>query len=71
MPLDLSNEDLFAETMDLEQARLKLTDEGWNAEGKYLGSTWIRIRYILGVYREEILEHPFRSATVENNMKLK
>ncbi|KAJ6160299.1 hypothetical protein N7470_003695 [Penicillium chermesinum] len=39
--------------------RMKLSD-----------STWARLRYILGVFREEVLEFPFRPLTTENKAKL-
>lgn len=71
MPLDLADDELFADSSKSEQARLRLTTEGWNSEGKYLSSTWARLRYILALFREEILEYPFRPLTSENIIKLK
>lgn len=71
MPLDLADDELFADPPEFEQARLSLTSEGWNAEGKYFSSTWARLRYILAVFREEVLEYPFRPLTSENITKLK
>ncbi|KAI1645799.1 uncharacterized protein F4817DRAFT_162437 [Daldinia loculata] len=62
LPLDLSEDELFATSPEvLEQARGKLSLDGWSTDGNYKATTWVRIRYILAGFREEIVEYQFRS----------
>ena len=46
MPLNLSDEEVLAEPVVLEEACRRLTEDGWNAEGKFFSSTWTRVRYL-------------------------
>lgn len=71
LPLDLADDELFADASELQQACLRLTPEGWNAEGQHTNVTWLRIRHIIGIFREEIYEYSFRPLTSEDKIKLK
>ena len=70
MPLDLADDQLLADTTEVERAGLMLDREGWSTTARYFSSTWARLRYVLGVFREEVLEFPFRPLTAENRAKL-
>ncbi|KAJ9622714.1 hypothetical protein H2203_006365 [Taxawa tesnikishii (nom. ined.)] len=70
LPLDLADDELFADASELQQACLRLTPEGWNAEGQHTNVTWLRIRHIIGIFREEIYEYSFRPLTSEDKIKL-
>lgn len=72
MPLDLIETELLAiDPSDLMHYRRSLTDDGWSIERKYSTATWARLRYIAGVFREEILEFVFLPTSAENVEKLK
>lgn len=63
LPLDLSDDELFAQTPEeLEEAKRRLTEDGWNTDGKLRAATWARLRYILSQFREEILEYRFQAS---------
>lgn len=71
MPLDLSDEELVAAPSDAKQEDFPLTSDGWHAHAKYAPATWARVRYIIGVFREEILEFPFKPQDPETLTKMK
>ncbi|KAK6952442.1 hypothetical protein Daesc_006979 [Daldinia eschscholtzii] len=65
-PFDLSEDELFAASPAvLEQARSRLSPDGWSTDGKCKTTTWARIRYILARFREEIAEYQFQSGNIE------
>lgn len=70
LPLDLSDDELLADRSNIEQAGLLLDNDGWSTTARYVSSTWSRLRYVLGVFREEVLEFPFRPLTAENKARL-
>jgi hypothetical protein len=70
MPLDLADDEILADANEVERVGLMLDPEGWSATARYASSTWARLRYLLSVFREEILEFPFRPLTAENKAKL-
>jgi len=70
MPLDLSDDELLADGNNIEQVGLLLDNDGWSNTARYVSSTWSRLRYVLGVFREEVLEFPFRPLTIENKARL-
>ncbi|OQE44564.1 hypothetical protein PENCOP_c002G02758 [Penicillium coprophilum] len=70
MPLDISDDEILAGENQVKRISLVLDPNGWSATARYTSSTWARVRYILGVFREEVLEFPFRSFTDENKAKL-
>jgi hypothetical protein len=70
MPLDIADDEILADANEVERVGLMLDTEGWSATARYTSSTWARLRYIPSVFREEVLEFPFRSCTDENKAKL-
>ena len=70
MPLDISDEQLLADADKIGQTGLMLDNDGWSNTTRYVSATWSRLRYVLGVFREEVLEFPFRPLTVENKARL-
>jgi hypothetical protein len=71
LPMDLSQEELFLERIGLEEALRRVDRDGWSKSGKHTNSTWVRLRYILTSFREEILEYQFRPMTAESINGLK
>ncbi|RAL08021.1 uncharacterized protein BO97DRAFT_446425 [Aspergillus homomorphus CBS 101889] len=71
LPLDLSDEVLFTSQEEIDQAKQKLTQDGWNTDGMHRIATWARIRYILAEFREETVEYQFRPLHVSDFMKLR
>ncbi|KAF4550415.1 Hypothetical protein D9617_17g046830 [Elsinoe fawcettii] len=55
LPLDLSDEELFTDGIELQQAIAKL-DNGWNTQGQVHRSTWRRVWAAHAQLREDILE---------------
>ncbi|KAJ5266744.1 hypothetical protein N7478_009552 [Penicillium angulare] len=71
LPLDLPDDNLFLPPDQLKNARYSLTPDGWNTDGKHISATWLRIRYILAEFFEEIVEYQFRSIQTADAMKLR
>ena len=71
LPLDLSDEELFASSAVIEHAKHNLTPDGWNTDGKHQVATWARIRYILAELREETVEYQFRATHAADSVKLR
>lgn len=69
MPLDLGDEQICADPVP-EQEQLGLTIDGWSKDGKHTRSTWIRLLYILGGFREETQEFFYCPLTTDNRVKL-
>lgn len=53
-PLNVSDEEVLGTELTLEKALCGLDSEGWNMQ-EFRPSDWVRVRYILGTFREEIL----------------
>ena len=63
LPLDLSDEDIMESEENLDIAKAKLDDNGWNQEGKVCSATRARAFMLASLLRDEILEislHPSR-----------
>jgi hypothetical protein len=61
LPLDISDDDLFADQDVIAQAaREKLDANGWDAKGNLHPVTFIRARTILAYIRDEIIELALR-----------
>lgn len=72
LPLDLSDDELFAESPEeLEASKSRLTEDGWNTDGKYRAATYARLRYILSQFREEIIEYQFQAPHTADSSKLR
>ncbi|KAL4746049.1 hypothetical protein BDW72DRAFT_207673 [Aspergillus terricola var. indicus] len=71
-PLDLSDDELFAQTpKELEEAKGRLTEDGWNTDGKFRAATWARLRYILSRFREGIVEYNFQASQAADPAQLR
>lgn len=55
-PLDVSDDILFSEGDVLERGLAELDENGWDRHGRRHRVSPIRIRYILSVFREQVLE---------------
>ncbi|OJI89957.1 hypothetical protein ASPTUDRAFT_197171 [Aspergillus tubingensis CBS 134.48] len=72
LPLDLSDDELFAQTPnDLENAKSRLTEDGWNTDGNLRAATWARLRYILSQFREGIVEYRFQASQTADPAQLR
>ncbi|KAJ5157973.1 uncharacterized protein N7500_007624 [Penicillium coprophilum] len=72
LPLDLSDDEIFAQTPgELEEAKSRLTEDGWNTDGKLRVATWARLRYILGQFREGIVEYHFQAPQAADPAQLR
>ncbi|KJX95955.1 transcription factor C6 like protein [Zymoseptoria brevis] len=69
LPLDWSDDELLGSIEGLDQACARLED-GWNAQKYITSTTWIRVRSMLGHYREDYLEAPYRGVTVDKRIEL-
>ncbi|KAG2003911.1 hypothetical protein GB937_009274 [Aspergillus fischeri] len=56
LPRDLADETLFLDHKCIEMALLTLDKEGWNTAGRFYPATVIRMRQILSVLREQVLD---------------
>ncbi|KAF7551269.1 hypothetical protein G7Z17_g5125 [Cylindrodendrum hubeiense] len=56
LPLDLSDDDLFADDETINRAVQALDERGWNTEGKLLPATRLRARVMIAFIRDELLE---------------
>lgn len=71
-PLDLSDDELFPDSPEiLDRARKSLTHDGWNTDGRYRPTTWARVRYILGQFREEIVEYQIQPRRYTDNANIR
>lgn len=70
MPLNLSDEDIIADPVQLEQACSKLTPDGWDAEGRCFPTTAVRLRCLTAEIREDVAAYEVRPMTRENLAEL-
>ncbi|KAJ5684561.1 uncharacterized protein N7477_000906 [Penicillium maclennaniae] len=71
-PLDLSDDELFPDSPGiLDRTRKSLTHDGWNTDGRYRPTTWARVRYILGQFREEIVEYQIQPRRSTDHTKIR
>lgn len=56
LPLDLSDDQLMEEGASFDLALASLDESGWSIDRTTRPSAWIRLRYIMATFREEILE---------------
>lgn len=66
IPLDLSDEALATNHTDLSHARAGLDEDGWSNHRPFQRATWIRVRYIVTTFRDEVLEVSMQRVTPEN-----
>jgi hypothetical protein len=71
-PLELSDDEMFSNSPNISsQARKSLTNDGWNTDGRCRPTTWARVRYILGEFREDIVEYQIQLRRYTDNINLK
>ncbi|CAP79554.1 Pc23g00600 [Penicillium rubens Wisconsin 54-1255] len=71
LPLDISDEDLAGHPHTLEAARRSLDANGWNIKKVYQPASWIRLRFIISTFREEILELSLQKLSPNRTEKLR
>lgn len=71
MPLDLADDDLLGDAEKIQAARSGLTSEGWSRSDHYVPTSWQRVRYMLGMLREETHELQLQPASRENTLHLR
>jgi hypothetical protein len=70
-PLHLHNDLLVASDQGLQQAINSLSDDGWSMQESFPSMTWLRARYVLSTFREDILqiEHGFGGDRSESALR--
>ncbi|CAG8100229.1 unnamed protein product [Penicillium olsonii] len=63
MPLDISDEALATDNMVLDYAHDYIDESGWSLHGVVQRSSWMRVRFIVSTFRDEILEVSLRKLT--------
>lgn len=56
MPLDISDEALASDNMVLEYPPDFIDENGWSRHVVVQRSSWMRVRFIVSTFRDEILE---------------
>ncbi|KXG45891.1 Transcription factor [Penicillium griseofulvum] len=71
MPLDISDETLATDNMALGYSHNYVDENGWNLQRVVQRSSWIRVRFIISTFRDEILEVSLQNMTpeIENMLK--
>ncbi|KAJ5306407.1 hypothetical protein N7508_005422 [Penicillium antarcticum] len=65
MPLDISDEALATDNMVLDYSHDYIDSNGWSLHGVVQRSSWMRVRFIVSTFRDEILEVSLRRITPE------
>jgi hypothetical protein len=63
MPLDISDEALIADGPSLDSPQDGIDSMGWNINGLFQRSSWLRVRFIISTFRDEILEISLQGMT--------
>lgn len=63
MPLDISDEALATDGTSLDYLPEELDSNGWNVRGLFQRSSWMRVRFIISTFRDEVLEVSLQSVT--------
>jgi hypothetical protein len=71
MPLDISDETLATDNMALGYSHNYVDENGWNLQRVVQRSSWIRVRFIISTFRDEILEVSLQNVTPERENMLK
>ncbi|KAJ5679264.1 Transcription factor [Penicillium macrosclerotiorum] len=70
LPLDIPDLALAGNAEILETAQTSLDANGWNTRKVYQRATWIRLRFIISTFREEILELSLQKPSEERTDQL-
>ncbi|KAJ6178597.1 hypothetical protein N7519_009058 [Penicillium mononematosum] len=71
MPLDISDEALATDNKVLNYSHDYIDENGWSRHGVVQRSSWIRVRFIISTFRDEILEVSLQNMTPEMENMLK
>ncbi|PYH92418.1 hypothetical protein BO71DRAFT_457457 [Aspergillus ellipticus CBS 707.79] len=73
LPLDIDEECLAADSAHIQLALRALDEDGWNSrlDGVYQRSSWIRVRFLISTFREEILELSLKDPSPETAHRLR
>ncbi|CEJ56582.1 hypothetical protein PMG11_02784 [Penicillium brasilianum] len=63
MPLDISDDALAPEDTNLQYSGTDLDANNWNVHGVFQRSSWMRVRFIICMFRDEILEVSLQKVT--------
>ncbi|KAJ5668548.1 Transcription factor [Penicillium maclennaniae] len=70
LPLDISDHVLTEDFENLEAVQTSLDPQGWSMKKAYQRATWIRLRFIVSTFREEILELSLQKSSPERTDQL-
>lgn len=56
LPLDLSDDALVADASSFSEAAQQLGRDGWNPRGQVYRTSLVRIRLLLAIFRDKVLE---------------
>ncbi|EAU39251.1 predicted protein [Aspergillus terreus NIH2624] len=70
LPLDIGDEALSSNAQ-IALASQSLDSNGWNLHGRFQRSAWIRLRFLISTFREEILELSLQSSKEETADQLR
>lgn len=56
LPLDLSDDAVVGSPSEFELASTSIDSQGWNVQKPIQRASWIRVRFLISTFREEILE---------------
>ncbi|KAJ5493344.1 hypothetical protein N7539_002090 [Penicillium diatomitis] len=63
MPLDLPDDAFVSDQAQLKYGSSDLDPDNWNVRGVYRRASWLRVRFIVSTFREEILEVSLQNMT--------
>ena len=70
LPLDLGDHILIGDPDILEASQASLDPQGWSMGKAHRRATWIRLRFIISTFREEILELSLKKPSSERTDQL-
>ncbi|GES59314.1 fungal specific transcription factor [Aspergillus terreus] len=70
LPLDIGDEALSSNAQ-IALASQSLDSNGWNLHGRFQRSAWIRLRFLISMFREEILELSLQGSKEETADQLR
>ncbi|KAI9038829.1 fungal specific transcription factor domain-containing protein [Aspergillus affinis] len=65
LPLDLADDSLVGGPSEFELASTSIDSKGWNVQNVIQRASWIRVRFLISTFREEILELSLQGPTRE------
>ncbi|KAK1148503.1 hypothetical protein N8T08_009508 [Aspergillus melleus] len=65
LPLDLADDALVGGPSEFDLASTSVDSKGWNVQSVFQRASWIRVRFLISTFREEILELSLQGPTRE------